>query len=34
MEKKTICKQCNKEFYADIKELNRGNAQFCSLSCA
>jgi hypothetical protein len=28
------CKCCNKEFNADPKEVSRGNAIFCSLSCA
>lgn len=27
------CKFCNKEFNADVRELNRGNALYCSLSC-
>ena len=31
---KRICKQCQQEFEADKREINRGNAQFCSLSCA
>ena len=31
---KQVCKQCQKEFEADSREINRGNAQFCSLSCA
>lgn len=29
-----ICQNCNKEFLADKKEINRGNAKFCSLSCS
>lgn len=29
-----ICKECNNEFIADSRELNRGNAKYCSLSCA
>lgn len=28
------CLNCNKEFQADKKEHNRGNAKYCSLSCA
>lgn len=28
------CKECNEKFNAPIKELNRGNAKFCSQSCA
>lgn len=28
------CEFCSKKFKADIKELNRGNAKYCSLSCA
>jgi hypothetical protein len=31
---KTNCQKCNKSFFADIKELNRGNAKFCSISCS
>lgn len=27
------CKECHKSFYAQSKEINRGNALFCSLSC-
>ncbi len=34
MFKETKCKQCNIVFQADSRELNRGNALFCSLSCA
>lgn len=30
---KQICKFCNKEFNADPRELKRGNAKFCSISC-
>jgi hypothetical protein len=29
-----ICLMCGKSFAASQKELNRGNARFCSLSCA
>lgn len=28
-----ICKFCNQIFNADSREVNRGNAHFCSLSC-
>jgi hypothetical protein len=28
------CKECFEKFQAKIKELNRGNAKFCSRSCA
>lgn len=28
------CEFCHKNFMADIRELKRGNAKFCSLSCA
>lgn len=28
------CEFCHKKFMADTRELNRGNAKFCSLSCA
>ena len=28
------CCECGKSFAAAIKEINRGNARFCSLSCA
>lgn len=28
------CRECNKLFYADPREVNRGNAFYCSLSCA
>ena len=28
------CEFCHKLFMADSRELNRGNAKFCSLSCA
>lgn len=27
------CKECHESFYAQPKEINRGNAKFCSLSC-
>lgn len=29
-----LCKFCNKEFQAPLKEHNRGKAHFCSQSCA
>lgn len=29
-----ICQICNSEFEADTREVNRGNAKFCSLTCA
>ena len=29
-----ICKQCSAEFQADTRELNRGDAKFCSQSCS
>lgn len=28
------CEFCHNKFMADSRELNRGNAKFCSLSCA
>jgi 5-methylcytosine-specific restriction endonuclease McrA len=28
------CKYCSKSFEAEVREINRGNAKFCSLSCA
>lgn len=28
------CKNCNKSFLAPLKEIKRGNALYCSLSCA
>ena len=28
-----ICKTCNKPFKADSREVNRGDARFCSRSC-
>ena len=28
------CQFCGKSFQADIREVNRGNAKYCSLSCA
>lgn len=28
------CKHCNTKFSASLKEHNRGNANFCSLSCS
>jgi len=27
------CKQCNVLFLADIREIKRGNAKFCSITC-
>ena len=30
---KTICKECNSSFDALVKELDRGNAKFCSRTC-
>lgn len=30
----THCRYCKNPFDAPIKELNRGNARFCSISCA
>lgn len=32
MKKECLC--CNNEFQADLREVNRGSAKFCSLSCA
>ena len=29
-----LCECCNEPFTADSRELNRGNAKYCSLSCA
>jgi hypothetical protein len=29
-----VCTTCSKPFEADIREHNRGNAKYCSLSCA
>lgn len=29
----TKCKNCGKKFEAENRELNRGNARFCSISC-
>ena len=28
------CNYCGKVFLAENKEINRGNAKYCSLSCA
>lgn len=28
------CKFCNKSFLAEVREVNRGNGKFCSLSCS
>ena len=28
------CKECSEKFEAEIREINRGNAKFCSRSCA
>lgn len=33
MYKEVNCLQCNKLFKADNRELNRGDARFCSISC-
>lgn len=30
----TFCKNCTQLFLADKREINRGNAKFCSLTCA
>lgn len=29
-----ICETCGNTFQADTREINRGNAKYCSLSCA
>lgn len=29
-----ICKWCNNEFLADPREINRGGAKFCNLTCS
>lgn len=29
-----ICQTCKKPFYADSKEVNRGNGKYCTQSCA
>jgi hypothetical protein len=29
-----ICKTCSRQFEADVREHNRGNAHYCSKSCA
>ena len=34
MTEEKICKTCGKSFQADIREINRGNGKYCSLSCA
>lgn len=34
METEKICKTCGEPFMAKEKELKRGNAKYCSLSCA
>ena len=31
---KKECEHCGKIFDASIREVNRGNAKYCSLSCA
>ena len=31
---KRICNNCDIEFLADPREVNRGNAKYCNLSCA
>jgi hypothetical protein len=28
------CKRCNNEFNAEIREINRNNGKYCSLSCS
>jgi hypothetical protein len=28
------CKRCNKEFNAPVREINRGNGKYCSLTCS
>lgn len=28
------CQNCGKDFLADTREINRGNAKYCSLQCA
>lgn len=33
MKTKIICNNCNKLFMAENREINRGNAKFCSLTC-
>lgn len=34
MKTTTECQTCKKSFEAENRELNRGNAKYCSLSCA
>lgn len=34
METEKICKTCGKSFMAKNRELKRGNAKYCSLSCS
>lgn len=31
---KRICLNCGKEFDAQLKEVNKGNAKYCNLSCS
>ena len=28
------CVECNSNFEADTREINRGNAKYCSLKCS
>lgn len=34
MKSNRICKHCNNTFLAENREINRGNAHYCSISCA
>jgi hypothetical protein len=34
MKEEKQCQTCNKTFIADSREVKRGNAKYCSLSCA
>lgn len=34
MKSNRICKHCNVLFLAENKEINRGNAHFCSINCS
>lgn len=34
MQEEKICQTCGKSFIANNKEIKRGNAKYCSLSCA
>lgn len=29
-----VCRWCGNQFYAENREINRGNGKFCSLSCS